>query len=118
MPVTVTVRDGRDGRDSSEVGGQILMVLKRDKPIDVGEFLGLPDGSLRRVAQSRTLGREGSQPVGYGRRPVYKAHSQFKVSLCGGCVARSAGPTRGGGFRLSSVWALASVQLGMSLQVV
>ena len=81
MPVTVTVRDGRDGRDSSEVGGQILMVLKRDKPIDVGEFLGLPDGSLRRVAQSRTLGREGSQPVGYGRRPVYKAHSQFKVSL-------------------------------------
>ena len=65
MPVTVTVRDGRDGRDSSEVGGQILMVLKRDKPIDVGVFLALPDGSFGRVAESneRSDARGVSQSV-------------------------------------------------------
>jgi hypothetical protein len=50
MAVTITVRIGREGSASSgNVGGEIVMILERLRPTDIGERLSLPDGSVGQV---------------------------------------------------------------------
>ena len=65
--VSVTVRDGREGHDGDDAAGlgDILMVLDRDRPVEVGELLQLPDGSSVKVVGSaeRPDGRGLSQSV-------------------------------------------------------
>jgi hypothetical protein len=71
MGVTVTVRDGCDGRDTHEVGGQILMILRCAAPIEVGEQLELPDGSWGKVERTvQPLACPRGHPVRDGCRPV------------------------------------------------
>jgi hypothetical protein len=51
MPVSITVRIGRDGSSatSGNVAGELMMILERLHPTDIGERLKLPDGSLAQV---------------------------------------------------------------------
>jgi hypothetical protein len=65
--VSVIVRDGRGDRDGCDTAGpgDILMVLDRERPVQDGELLQLPDGSFGRVVGSteRPDGRGLSQSV-------------------------------------------------------
>ncbi len=51
MPVSITVRIGRDGSSAScgNLPGEVMMILARLRPTDIGERLKLPDGSLAQV---------------------------------------------------------------------
>ena len=49
--IKITIRDGRAGREGGEAGvtpdgkGAILEVVERDRPVQVGEIIKLPDGA-------------------------------------------------------------------------
>jgi hypothetical protein len=47
--VTITIRDGRVGRDQSQATpggpGAVLGVVERDEPVDIGDKIRLADGT-------------------------------------------------------------------------
>lgn len=55
MTISVTVHDGRSGASASD--GDIVMTFERMRPLQLGEPLQLPDGSLVKVSRSAEFAR-------------------------------------------------------------